>query len=55
MLENVDCAKSFTAVHRPENERIVKAVCGYYHTLLLTESGTVLGAGRNDYGQVRCI
>lgn len=26
--------------------------CGYYHTIVLTMGGRVLGFGRNDYGQL---
>ena len=50
-LEGVDSAKTFTRVVLPA-DRVVKACCGYYHTLVLTSSGRVYAAGRNDYGQL---
>lgn len=56
MLEGVDLVKTPTLVRRGSSlsgsDPIVKACCGYYHTLLLTQSGKVFAAGRNDYGQV---
>lgn len=50
-LEGTDSTKSFTKVHLP-SDSVIKASCGYYHTLLLTSSGRVYAAGRNDYGQL---
>ena len=32
-------------------KKIVKAACGYKHTILLTESGELLCLGNNKFGQ----
>ena len=40
------------AVHIPADKSAIRRVsCGRAHTLLLTESGTVLTLGHNGYGQ----
>jgi len=36
-------------------EKIKEIACGYYHTLVLTESGVVYGCGRNLRNQVGCL
>jgi alpha-tubulin suppressor-like RCC1 family protein len=52
-LENVGLVKSFVKVPiQVEIEGILQVVCGYYHTLVLSQNGIVAGCGRNDYGQV---
>jgi RCC1 and BTB domain-containing protein len=33
-------------------ETVANIRCGYYHTLLLTDTGRVFSFGRNDYGQL---
>ena len=49
----VGSVKVFTEIPgHPEVEQVVQVCCGYYHTLLLSNSGIVAGFGRNDYGQV---
>ena len=32
--------------------RVVQAVCGCYHTLVLSDDGKVFPFGRNDHGQL---
>jgi RCC1 and BTB domain-containing protein len=38
--------------NHPEIDQVVQVCCGYYHSLLLSNTGVVVGFGRNDYGQV---
>lgn len=52
-IENSVTLKVFTELApHPEIEQVVQVCCGYYHTLLLSNTGVVAGFGRNDYGQV---
>ncbi|KAJ1437248.1 regulator of chromosome condensation 1/beta-lactamase-inhibitor protein II, partial [Ochromonadaceae sp. CCMP2298] len=52
-IENSSNVKIFTEIGgHPEIEQIVQVCCGYYHTLILSNSGIVAGFGRNDYGQL---
>jgi alpha-tubulin suppressor-like RCC1 family protein len=66
-FESPDNVKSFTKIKLPVqmsphklnstsstfmNDSVRQVCCGYYHTLLLLHNGTVLGVGRNDYGQL---
>ena len=52
--ESLENLKIFTrTLGQNENGNVIKQVCcGYYHTLLLSQNGTVTGFGRNDYGQL---
>lgn len=53
-IESSSVVKVFTEITpHPELEQIVQVCCGYYHTLLLSNTGIVAGFGRNDYGQVK--
>jgi RCC1 and BTB domain-containing protein len=36
------------------NEIVVKIVCAYYQSFVLTKSGDLYGFGYNDYGQIGC-
>ena len=55
-LENTNMVKVFAELpSHPEIESVVQVCCGYYHTLLLSNTGIVAGFGRNDYGQVNYI
>ncbi|KAL9650706.1 hypothetical protein ABK040_001762 [Willaertia magna] len=36
-------------------DKVVQVSCGYYHTLVLTESGVVYGTGRNIQNQIGCV
>ena len=52
-LDNCNHVKVFTEITcHPEIEQVVQVCCGYYHSLLLSNTGIVAGFGRNDYGQV---
>ena len=53
-LENTENIKIFTKIlgHNENGDSIKQVCCGYYHTLLLSQNGTVTGFGRNDYGQL---
>jgi hypothetical protein len=60
-FENPDNIKSLTALPKitssstdmdSNNLHVIQICCGYYHTLLLHQNGTVVGFGRNDYGQL---
>ena len=45
--------KEFTPISvHSDVEFVPQVCCGYYHTLLLSNSGVVAGFSRNDYGQV---
>ncbi len=48
--ENVKTFTKLTGSYEVENARQV--CCGYYHTLVLSHNGLVVGFGRNDYGQL---
>ena len=52
--KNTENLKIFTATLCQNNhgDMVKKICCGYYHTLLLFQSGIVMGFGRNDYGQL---
>jgi RCC1 and BTB domain-containing protein len=53
-IENSSIVKAFAEITaHPEIEQVAQLCCGYYHTLLLSNTGVVAGFGRNDYGQVR--
>lgn len=55
-IENSVTVKVFTEIgSHPEVEHVVQVVCGYYHTLILSNTGVVAGFGRNDYGQVSVL
>ena len=55
-LENTNMVKVFAELpSHPEIESVVQVCCGYYHTLLLSNTGIVAGFGRNDYGQVNYL
>lgn len=41
-----------TAVALPSDEAVVDAAAGAFHSLFVTESGTALAAGRNNFGQL---
>jgi hypothetical protein len=52
-LESSENAKCFSIVSGcPEGDSMLQVCCGYYHSLLLSQSGGVYGFGRNDYGQL---
>lgn len=52
-IESTNNVKVLTKISLPNDIDNVFQVCsGYYHTLLLTNTGIVAGFGRNDYGQV---
>ena len=53
-LENTENVKIFTRIlgQNENGDGIKQVCCGYYHTLLLSQNGTVTGFGRNDYGQL---
>ena len=52
-LESPENCKTFTrTLGQSPNDLIKQVCCGYYHTLLLSQSGAVIGFGRNDYGQL---
>ncbi|CAM9092741.1 unnamed protein product, partial [Ectocarpus fasciculatus] len=57
-LENVENVKIFTKIDisfsqsATASSPVAQVCCGYYHTLVLLQSGLVLGCGRNDYGQL---
>lgn len=48
--ENIKSFTKLTGSYEVENARQV--CCGYYHTLVLSHNGLVVGFGRNDYGQL---
>ena len=55
-IENSPTVKLFTPIGVHNDVEFVKQVCcGYYHTLLLSNTGVVAGFGRNDYGQVNLL
>jgi hypothetical protein len=43
-----------TTIHKEQfnNDSVVKASCGYYHTVLLTRKGHLYGAGQNTHRQL---
>jgi len=52
-LESSENSKYFSIISTcPEENSMLQVCCGYYHSLLLTQSGGVFGFGRNDYGQL---
>jgi len=52
-IESTNNVKVFTKLPmQPEIDNIFQVCCGYYHTLILTNTGIVAGFGRNDYGQL---
>ena len=52
-LESPENCRTFTrTLGQSPNDLIKQVCCGYYHTLLLSQSGAVTGFGRNDYGQL---
>jgi hypothetical protein len=52
-LESSDNVKFFSCTQPcPEGDSMLQVCCGYYHSLLLSQSGAVYGFGRNDYGQL---
>ena len=52
-LEGSESVNVFTRTTGLCDTDVIRQVsCGYYHTLLLSQSGAVTGYGRNDYGQL---
>ncbi|KAM3140920.1 hypothetical protein pb186bvf_006931 [Paramecium bursaria] len=41
----------FTKIPIKENEKIIQTSCGYQHSVLLSESGSVYGTGRSNHHQ----
>ena len=51
-LGNIEKAASFQHIAMPVRERCVLVCCGWAFTLVLTETGSVLGFGQNSRGQL---